>query len=551
MPGFHLNEMGEMVLDAIDDIGVVDVYDLASDIGKEYERIMDRYGTDAVSGLMPKIINTLELLEALATKNERENSTIQELREKIAQLESEKLEKAEFRRRFEKELELIEEQWRSETNELVDLVSSLQDENKRLVKQTQDLQSSSAQSSGLGASLTESIISMTNNELHSALSDTQVLQRLKEQIYKQRDELKQRERELQDKYSELEHVNIQAERLKASERDTRRRHKLMQAQVKTLCEERADFLAQLQDQCREINQLRKRLGLAEKENEDLVQSYDDDQNDPNRPRYTTRELKELISERDELLTTIDNLNQQLAELKPATSAKRTRQISSSDDSDDDDDNEADDGVEADVDDDNVAGETPPGHDAPVQGPLPYEPDDAPWKKSSESGIRKFFRKLFSDPTDGSNTFPKRSLATLSKMALSATPGSGSQPKLHIVSRFFWLSISISFSLRSLTSLKMRFFRIMYRYTSHRIRSKHIVHISFLFKLNLVSVLILNEYCKQREMCQRLKRNSAVAIDPRSKHSTHNPNHVNSHIYNYKLIIFTWQLNSFTHNKNDE
>ncbi|KAL7745256.1 hypothetical protein ACLKA6_008301 [Drosophila palustris] len=429
MPGFHLNEMGEMVLDAIDDIGVVDVYDLASDIGKEYERIMDRYGTDAVSGLMPKIINTLELLEALATKNERENTTIQELREKIAQLESEKLEKAEFRRRFEKELELIEEQWRTETNELVDLVSSLQDENKRLVKQTQDLQSSSAQSSGLGASLTESIISMTNNELHGALSDTQVLQRLKEQIYKQRDELKQRERELQDKYSELEHVNIQAERLKASERDTRRRHKLMQAQVKTLCEERADFLAQLQDQCREINQLRKRLGLAEKENEDLVQSYDDDQNDPNRPRYTTRELKDLISERDELLTTIDSLNEQLAELKPAPSGKRTRHVSSSDDSDDDDDdNEADDGVEADVDDDNVSGETPPGHDAPVQGPLPYEPDDAPWKKSSESGIRKFFRKLFSDPSDGSNTFPKRSLATLSKMALSATPGSGNEPK---------------------------------------------------------------------------------------------------------------------------
>ncbi|XP_030379449.1 RILP-like protein homolog [Scaptodrosophila lebanonensis] len=432
MPGFHLNEMGEMVLDAIDDIGVVDVYDLASDIGKEYERIMDRYGTDSVSGLMPKIINTLELLEALATKNERENATIQELRDKIAQLESEKLEKAEFRRRFEKELELIEEQWRSETNELVDLVSSLQDENKRLVKQTQDLQSSSAQSSGLGASLTESIISMTNNELHSALSDTQVLQRLKEQIYKQRDELKQRERELQDKYSELDHLNIQAERLKASERDTRRRHKLMQAQVKTLCEERADFLAQLQDQCREINSLRKRLGLAEKENEDLVQSYDDDQNDPNRPRYTTRELKELIRERDELLTTIYNLNDQLAELKPPNK-KRTRHISSSDDSDDDDaddghgadeDDEEDNGVEADVGDDAAAaGETPPGHDAPVQGPLPYEPDDAPWKKSSESGIRKFFRKLFSDP-DGNNSFPKRSLATLSKMALSATPGSG-------------------------------------------------------------------------------------------------------------------------------
>ena len=106
------------------------------------------------------------------------------------------------------ELEHIEEQWRAETNDLADLVSSLQDENKRLVKQTQDLQSSSAHSSGLGASLTESIICMTNNELHSALSDTQVLQRLKEQIYKQRDELKEKERELQNKYSEVENVSL-------------------------------------------------------------------------------------------------------------------------------------------------------------------------------------------------------------------------------------------------------------------------------------------------------------------------------------------------------
>lgn len=227
MPGFHFNEIGEMVVDAIDDIGVVDVYDLASDIGKEYEKIIDRFGTEAatgrknkvlilencykwvffITGLMPKIINTLELLEALATKNERENATIQELKEKIAQLESEKNEKAEFRRRFEKELEMIEEQWRTETNDLADLVTSLQEENKRLIKQTQDLQSSSAHSSGLGASLTESIISITNNELHSALSDTQVLQRLKEQIYRQRDELKEKERELQSKYKEIEHVS--------------------------------------------------------------------------------------------------------------------------------------------------------------------------------------------------------------------------------------------------------------------------------------------------------------------------------------------------------
>ncbi|XP_037885882.1 RILP-like protein homolog isoform X2 [Glossina fuscipes] len=418
MPGFHFNEMGEMVMVNVDDIGVVDVYDLASDIGKEYERIIDRFGTEAVTGLMPRIINTLELLEALATKNERENVTMQELRDKITQLESEKLEKAEFRRRFEKELEMIEEQWRTETNDLADLVSSLQEENKRLVKQTEDLQSASAQSSGLGASLTESIISITNNELHAALSDTQVLQRLKEQIYRQRDDLKEKERELQEKYQENEHMTIQLERLKSSGRDTRRRCTMLQTQVKTLCEERADFLAQLQDQYREINNLRKRLGLAEKEKEDLVMSQDDTSNDPNRPRYTTRELKELINERDELLTIIQNLNEELQTLKPS-------KISSKFPNSDDDCDIKEDGDDelkhtSDLIDSHFE------HDAPVQGPLPYEPDDAPWKKSSESGIRKFFRKLFSDTnsnSNGSQTFQKRSLATLSKMALSASPAS--------------------------------------------------------------------------------------------------------------------------------
>ncbi|XP_067637350.1 RILP-like protein homolog [Eurosta solidaginis] len=418
MPGFHINDMGEMVLDAIDDIAVVDVYDLASDIGKEYERIIDRYGTDAVTDLMPKIINTLELLEALATKNERENVTIQELRDKITQLESEKSEKAEYRRRFEREMEVLEEQWRTETNELVEMVQTLQDENKRLVKQTQDLQSSSAHSSGLGASLTESIISITNNELNSALTDTQVLQRLKDQIYKQRDELKQKDHELQEKYGEIENLHIQMDRLKSSGRDAHRRRKMLQAQVKTLCEERADFLAQLQDQYRDINHLRKQLGLAEKENEDLVKSGSDDPNDPNRPRYTTLQLKELICERDELITTVDNLTEELKSLKPGSNAKVGAAggggDSSSYDYDDKDDEVDDESQEAH---EAVCG-TPPEHDAPVQGPLPYEPDDAPWKKSNESGIRKFFRRLFSDTSDTS----KRSLATLSKMALSATPG---------------------------------------------------------------------------------------------------------------------------------
>lgn len=84
------------------EVSVVDVYDIASEIGKECEKIIDQFGAEAVTSLMPKVINALELLENLATKNERENTQMQELRAKILQLENDKIEKAEYRQRFEK-----------------------------------------------------------------------------------------------------------------------------------------------------------------------------------------------------------------------------------------------------------------------------------------------------------------------------------------------------------------------------------------------------------------------------------------------------------------
>lgn len=64
-------------------------------------------------------------------------------------------------------------------------------------------------------------------------------------------------------------LTIQMDRLNNSGRESRKRQKLLQVQVRSLVEERADFLAQLQDQHREIIALKKRLGIAEKENEDL------------------------------------------------------------------------------------------------------------------------------------------------------------------------------------------------------------------------------------------------------------------------------------------
>ncbi|KAF5284118.1 hypothetical protein FQR65_LT00118 [Abscondita terminalis] len=381
--------------DLIEDVTVVDVYDIASDIGKECEKIIDLYGADAVTSLMPKVINALELLENLAVNNERENNELSELKLKISQLENDKIERAECRIKFEKELEAIEEQWRAESKELLALVSRLQEENRKLVKVQ-------------GASHESEVVSLAD-----AIGHGDMLQKLQTSLEKQRDEIRSKEKQLQDKCYDVEKMKSQVDRLTNSGRELRRKHKTLQNQVRTLCDERADFIVQLQDQQRDIGGLRQRLGLAQKENEDLAKSdipyptnkavYDLD--DPNRPRFTTAELKDILHERNELKARVSDLEDELDTFRPKNTLDSRFGLVKK--------------FVAHAPDLLPILNIPLEEDAPVQGPLPYEPDDAPWKRSSESGIRKFFRKIFSEGNSG-GSFPRRSLSTLTKMALSAT-----------------------------------------------------------------------------------------------------------------------------------
>ncbi|XP_044738102.1 RILP-like protein homolog isoform X2 [Chrysoperla carnea] len=365
----------EDTTDINEDVSVIDVYDIASDIGKECEKIIDQFGADAVNSLMPKVINALELLENLAMRNERENITLQELKSRIAQLETDKIEKAEYRERFEKELEIIDEQWRNESKELVSLVSRLQEENRRLAKSSTESDSD------------KSAVSTPTQEIA-------MLERLRALVDKQRDELRAKEKIILERNEDIENLSSQVERLSATTRELRRKQRALQTQTRTLCDERADFLVQMQDQQRELNVLRKRFNVASKQAEDLAKVHSEipdlsnkivyDLDDPNRPRFTTTELKAIFNERNELKARISDLEEELDGYRPKEKV-----------------------------------ETPIDDDAPVQGPLPYEPDDAPWKKS-ESGIRKFFRKLFSEGNSSGQV--GRSLSTLSKLALSANNG---------------------------------------------------------------------------------------------------------------------------------
>lgn len=86
-------------------------------------------------------------------------------------------------------MEAIEEQWRIESRELVSVVSKLQDENRRLVK---------VQGSSQAVDLPQ----------ESSSDSDAMLQRLQTVIDKQREELRVKEKKLQERTAEYEAVII-------------------------------------------------------------------------------------------------------------------------------------------------------------------------------------------------------------------------------------------------------------------------------------------------------------------------------------------------------
>ncbi|XP_075984178.1 rab interacting lysosomal protein like isoform X2 [Anticarsia gemmatalis] len=352
-----------------DEVTVVDVYDLASDIGKECEIIIEKYGPDAVTALLPKVINALELLENLAVRNEKENQALQELTAKISQLENDKIEKAEYRQRFEKEIEAIEEQWRTESAELVTAVARLQDENKRLRRTI------NAPADGTSAPPSP-----------AREHDQEVLSRLSSTAEKQRATLRHQELQLQEKQQLIDSLTNQVEKLAQVSRDLRRKHKSLQNQMRLVCEERSELTAIVQSQQRDITALQQdsaqnkkcpSCGAATPDGGDGGE--DDDQS--SRPTFSVRELRAILHERNELKLKLSRAEEQLSALQV--------------------DNQHDSGSDTSP----SASTAPVDDDAPVQGPLPAEPDDAPWKRNS--GIRKLFGLALTSRAAGRRSPPPR------------------------------------------------------------------------------------------------------------------------------------------------
>lgn len=101
------------------------------------------------------------------------------------------------------ELEAIEEQWRAERSELVALVGRLQEENRRIQK----LQESPSHVSLSAGNVDDQTFADDATANLLSASDFQVMQRLRSQIEKQREEIKHKEEKLQEENNEIEGVS--------------------------------------------------------------------------------------------------------------------------------------------------------------------------------------------------------------------------------------------------------------------------------------------------------------------------------------------------------
>jgi len=380
-------------------LNLVDVYDIAADIGKEFEQMIDHHGAEEVTSLMQKVISALEHLEILVQNNETEQLMIEDLKKTIEHLEHEETKKADERLKYARDIEQVEEHYKAETKDYLTTIKRLQEENRKL-------------SSSLTAA-TERDSAFSEDESYIEIDLVNKLQGI---VEKQREQIRGLEGNLSDVKSDLEEMKSQNEKLSGSNKDLRRKLRQSQSQLHCLVDERAELQVTLQDAQRETAILARRLGLATRENEELAQSACTEPNlagkviydleDPNRPRFTLAELKDILQERNSLKARVSDLEDELELFRPNT---RCKSLNSSRVSNPSQENHASDVCdcafhsgkehvdELDSSDHNLDSDSEDSCDRPVQGPMPYEPEDAPWKKSEMSGIRKFFRRVFGGP----------------------------------------------------------------------------------------------------------------------------------------------------------
>ncbi|XP_040053370.1 RILP-like protein 1 isoform X7 [Gasterosteus aculeatus] len=305
------------------DLTVMDVYDIAAAVGQEFERIIDRHGCEAPSRLMPKVVRVLEILEVMVSRG-RGSAETDELRLELDALRLERVERVEKDKKHRKEMELVEDVWRGEAQDLLTQITLLQEENKSLLTNFSNKDPMSEEDLQRHEGMTE--------------RERQVMKKLKEVVDKQRDEIRAKDRELALKNEDVEALQQQQSRLMKINHDLRHKISVVEAQGKALIGQKVELEAGAQARGQEVGALRQEVArLRERLHGDLPpQDPEDpppqppspaeealceeeagglDPKDPNRPRFTLQELRDVLHERNELKAKVFLLQEELSYYK--------------------------------------------------------------------------------------------------------------------------------------------------------------------------------------------------------------------------------------------
>ncbi|KAM7392419.1 hypothetical protein PAMA_007507 [Pampus argenteus] len=318
-----MEESGSALEKNVAELTVMDVYDIAAVVGQEFERIIDQYGCEALSRLMPKVVRVLEILEVMVSRSCISPET-EELRLELDKLRLERIDRLEKEKKHRKELELVEDVWRGEAQDLLTQIAQLQEENKSLLTNMSIKDPMSEEDLQRHEGMTE--------------RERQVMKKLKEVVDKQRDEIRAKDRELTLKNEDIEALQQQQSRLMKINHDLRHKISVVEAQGKALIEQKVELEAGAQARGQEVSALRQEVSrLRERLQGDLPAQNNEasppeppspaeealcedetgglDPKDPSRPRFTLQELRDVLHERNELKAKVFLLQEELAYYK--------------------------------------------------------------------------------------------------------------------------------------------------------------------------------------------------------------------------------------------
>ncbi|VDO34996.1 unnamed protein product [Onchocerca flexuosa] len=251
------------------------------------------------------------------------------------------------------ELEAIEENYRKEIDDLWSMVKNLQLENKHLSLATGDAASA--------------LTSMTTRD-----EDLKMLLELRELSTKQKEQIKELQKDINTYSCEVENLQNSVEKLIRQNEELLRKNASLQKQGRMLVEEKSEIIKRLQLTEEANIKLTKLFKDATRQCKDLQQYQMDDSD--NSPRFTLSELREVLQEKNLLKGKVLELEEELEQLRPS----RGRESVASDSSREFD-------------------RSAQSEEYVVYGPINREPEEKlyPWKyERKESGVRKFFRFFF-------------------------------------------------------------------------------------------------------------------------------------------------------------